>query len=216
MKANVTTKAAKGNKAKADAKAPVKVTVPASIKNAVAAVIDAAAFRSAAAKKEEKSWLVCGEALRKLFKTKEDAAPVLKQAFEDAGKTDLKYSSYRSNILTLAYPGQMEKALKQAEQDGLDTHKLLAVVRGNLKKSKKKDGGYIKVKREENRGGHNKLKPTEKMDKDLVLIATHYFTAKLDEDQLAVSFAKAFKPDDDSDNEFDIDAFVDKLKEQFE
>lgn len=199
MKAKVTTKS------NATANATATVVVPAALKTAVASVASAITGRVSAVKREGQSWVETAQVLTKLFKTKEDASPVLKQAFEDAKLTDGMFAAYRSNILTLAYPAD-PVAAKQAAEDGLPTHQRVAAARGSLKKSKKKDGGWIKVKRAEKRGGHNKIKPLDKATADAALLATHCQTAKLDEDQIGVFLAKAFE-----EAGFDLEAIADVI-----
>lgn len=208
MKAKVTAKQTTKTAPKADAKQTVKV--PASVQSTVNAVKVAMANRQQATDKEQKSWVVCADDLKAKYKSRDDAAPVLKAAFEVAGMTEMMHGSYRSNILTLAFPDN-EEEMKQGKADGLSTHQLVAVGRGSLKKSKKKDGGWIKVKRAEKRGAHNKIKPADKLDKDIALIATHVQTAKLDEDQVAVSIATHFA----DIKGFDPETFVSALQDQF-
>ena len=190
MKTKVTANATSKNGASTKTKADAKVTVPAVLKASVSKVADAISGRVSAVKREGKSWVECAEVCKKLFKTKEAASPVLKQAFEDAGLTQGMFAAYRSNILSIAYPAD-PKAAQEAIADDLATHQIVAASRGSLKKSKKAGGGWIKVKRAEKRGGHNKVKPLDAFKNAMVLAFTAAQTAKLDEDQCATAIAEA-------------------------
>lgn len=203
MKTKVTTKVNTSTKATTGAEATV--TVPATIKAAVKVVADSIAGRVAATQKEGASWYSTADALNKLYKTRELAAPVLKQAFEDAGLTEGMYASYRSNILTLAYPEneKLKQAQEEAKKDGLTVHKVIAVTRGGLKKSRKGSGEYIKVKREEKRGAHNRQTPLEHFQKAITLAITAAQTGKLDEDQVATALAEALEA-----AEYDLEAIA--------
>lgn len=173
-----TTKAkAKVSPASKDAtksKAVEIVKVPAALTEAISVYASATTAKLAAGIKQEQTLVKTAEVVSKLFKTKEDAAPVLKQAFADAGLTSLVDSSQRSRILAQAFPSDPvvynqaktapitflntkgEKVTKAA-----NTNQLTAIATGKLKPNKK--GVWLPVQSAGTQGGHNAKTPLDTM-----------------------------------------------------
>lgn len=190
------------------------IVVPAAIKAAVQAYITLDQAANQAAEGARKGMLNCGQAMAKTFGDKETARPVLKQAFDDAGRdsSDITNASVISKILTLGFPENAKAAesLANALKAGLNTNKAIAAARGSLRVAK--DGKETKVEKTGNQGGHNKKKPVETMDAQIALALTTCETSKLDAEQFAVALAKHLT----DLNCFDLDDLIEALETEKE
>lgn len=149
---------------KSSEKTKAVIKVPQALASLISTMTDATAKVDSALRSQEQSWVKIADYLSENYDERDDAAEVLKAATEKWEKPDLYKSSIRSNILSLAFPGENAENLKQAKADKLPTQKLVRAARGGLKKSKK--GEWIKVeKKAKNRqGGSNRKTPIQTLE----------------------------------------------------
>lgn len=169
---------------KQEAKTKATVKVPAALASLVTNMTTATAAYDSALRSQEQTWVKIADYLSANYDERDAAAEVLKAATEKWAKPDLYKSSIRSNILSLAFPGDNAENLKQAKADKLPTQKLVRAARGGLKKSKK--GEWIKVeKKAKNRqGGSNRKTPLQTFETGLEALLIPAKTAKLSALQL--------------------------------
>lgn len=179
---------------KAQAKTKTETTeavkVPASLTASIAILVSAEAGVKLAVGGREKALVNIGETVAKLFKNKELASPVLKQAFENAKLTGPNASSQRSRILGQAFPVnpqylQQAKAgpirFKNGKGDVVEkeanTLQLNAIAAGSLApiKQGKRTLWVPVVKTAGNQsGGHNVIKPLDAAKKAVETAATAF------------------------------------------
>lgn len=136
--------------------------------------------------------------LESLFDTKEEAAPVLKEAFEphvaSGAVTKATADSLRSSVLVLAFPvcspKERDEAVKAFKAGKLTVEDTKAVARGNMKKTKK--GDYVKVESAKPRqGGSNKKTPYQALEDAMTLaMSGKEFSKAVDAEQFAVLVCK--------------------------
>lgn len=173
---------------KAETTAPVKV--PAALSASIATLVSAEATIKIAVGGREKALVQIGETVAKLFKSKEEASPVLKQAFENAKLTGPNASSQRSRILGQAFP--VNPAALAAAKAGpirfkngkgdivekeANTLQLNAIAAGSLAPVKQgKHTLWVPVVKAAGNqsGGHNVIKPLEAAKKAVETAATAF------------------------------------------
>lgn len=178
---------------KAQAKAKTKETtaavikVPAALASATTELAQANAGIAVASGKRDKVLVKLAETVADLFDDKDEAAPVLKQAFADAKLTSLTDGQQRSRILAQAFPAD-EALMKQAKAGPItylnakgdkvtkpaNTLQLNAIATGSLKPNKK--GIWLKNETGGNQGGKNRKAPLETMQTQMAILATQFLT----------------------------------------
>lgn len=196
---------------KPEVKEATVIKVPADVKAAIIACFKTDEKAASIAKEQQQTWLLGGETLAKHYDTKDEARPVLKQVFTDAGHDvkDIKWSSYISKILTLGFP-ENEKAianLAKAKEAGLPTNSLVAVARGTMKPGAK--GEWIKVEGKTKQGGSNKKSPLVTFETALASAFTAANIAKLPEAGVANAILDSLK-----DTKYDAQDLIDELESQ--
>lgn len=174
-------------KTKVETKAAAPIKVPAALASATTELAQANAGIAVASGKRDKVLVKLAETVADLFDDKEEASPVLKQAFADAKLTSLVDGQQRSRILAQAFPAD-EALMKQAKAGPItflnakgdkvtkpaNTLQLNAIATGSLKPNKK--GLWVKVESVGNQGGQNRKDPLEAMKTQMAILATQFLT----------------------------------------